>query len=219
MLGCVAYADNTTNTNVEVKTNTKEQILQSIKNTREGFKTELNTIREQAKLKIDEMKTNFKASLKNIKDENKKTSAEKIVSIIQDLNTKTTDNLSNKTDKIENVLIGIESRISKAQINGLDVSLVNIEVEKSKTAIAQARSAISAQALKVYTVNITSEATLKSDMKTLRDTFKKDLKDLNAVVKLAHESVKNTATTLAKIPKIDEAVTTKVEDNKTTNNN
>jgi len=207
MLGYVAYAEDTNTTNTSgTPTNNLEQRIQSIKDKRAEFKTEIEAIKEQTALKINEVKTNFKESLKNIKDENKKISAEKIVDIIQGLNTKRTDNLSAKIDKIENVLVSIESRIAKANSNGLDTSLVKIEVEKAKVAIAQARDAVSVQSKKVYSVNVTSEATLKSEMKNLRDTFSKDMKALNAVVKSAHEAVKNTATTLVKIPKIDEVI-------------
>ena len=198
-----------------------EQIIQSVKNKREEFKTELTASKEQVKSKIAEMKANFKESLSKIKDENKKISAEKIVSIIQDLNTKSTDNLSNKIDQIENVLVSIESRISKAESNGLDVTLVKGEVEKAKTAIAEARTAILTQTAKVYTTSVTDEATLRAEMKKLRDTYSADIKAVREKVKLAHVAVRNTATTLAKIPKINEEVkvNTEVEANSTTTNN
>lgn len=215
MLGYVVYAEETTNTNTgeneiksnefknevkgirdEVKVNLEEnktqleQMLQLVRTKREEFKTEFEAGKEQAKLKIAEMKTNFKESLKNIKNENKKISAEKIVDTIQGLNTKTTDNLSNKIDQIENVLVSIKSRISKAESNGLDVSSVKIEVETAKVAITQAHVAVSVQSTKVYGINVTSEATLEPEMKNLRDTFQKDMKALNVVVKSVHEAVR-----------------------------
>lgn len=244
MLGYVVYAEETTNTNTgenetkrnefrnevkgirdEVKVNLEENktqleaMIRSVKEKREEFKTEFEASKEQAKLKIAEMKINFKESLKKIKDENKRISAEKIVDIIQGLNTKLTDNLSEKIKQIENVLVSIESRISKAESKGLDVSRVKIEVEKAKSAIALARNSISTQSSKVYTVNITDEAGLRAEMKKLRDTFSKDIKAVYVIVKSAHTAVRNTATTLAKIPKIDEVeVTNKVEDNNTNDN-
>lgn len=197
-----------------------EKMIQSVKDKREEFKTEFEAIKEQAKLKIAEMKTNFKESLKNIKDENKKISAEKIVDTIQGLNAKTTDNFSNKIDQIENVLVSIESRISKAESRGLDVSSVKTQVEKAKIVIAEARNSVLAQSQKVYITNITDEATLKIEMKKIRDAYSKDIKAVREKVKLAHFAVRDTATTLAKIPKIDDdnKVTNKVEDNNTNNN-
>lgn len=197
-----------------------EQIIQSVKDKREEFKTKLEAGKEQAKLKIAEMKTNFKESLTKIKDENKKISAEKIVDTIQWLNTKTTDNFSDKIDQIENVLVSIESRISKAESRELDVSSVKTQVEKAKIVIAEARDSVSAQSQKVYITNVTDEATLKVEMKKLRDAYSKDIKAVREKVNLAHFAVRDTATTLAKIPKIDETdATAEVENNNTTNNN
>lgn len=204
----------------EERKNKLEEIIQSIKEKRQEFKTQMETDREEAKTKIALMKADFKEDIKKIKDESKKISAEKIVDIIQSLNTKSTDNLSDKIDKIENVLISIESRISKAEEKRLDVSSVKIEVEKAKTAIVSARDAISAQSNKVYEVNITDEASLKAEMKNLRDTFMTDIKTVREKVKLAHTAVLDTATTLAKISKIDEEkIPTEVENTSDTNNN
>lgn len=197
-----------------IKENRKAEFeakIEQIKERREEFKTELENKREEIKTRLSEMKSNFKEDLKKIKDENKKISAEKIVDIIQSLNTKLTNNLADKVDQIENVLVGIESRIDKAESRGLDVSSVKTEVEKAKTAIASARDAISAQSSKVYEVNITDEATLRAEMKGLRDIFTTDIKTVREKVKLAHTAVRDTATTLAKIPKIDEIDEVEVE--------
>jgi DNA repair exonuclease SbcCD ATPase subunit len=247
IFGFVVYAEDTTNTNIEDNENKRdefknevrgvkdelnsnreeykiqmEQMIQSVKAKRQEFKTELETKKEESKLKLTEMKVNFREGLNKIKNEGKKISAEKIVDIIQSLNIKLTDNLSEKLNKIENVLVSIESRISKAESNDLDVTTVKVEVEKAKTAIALAREAISAQASKVYEVNITDEASLKAEMKDLRDTFTTNIKAVREKVKLAHQAVRDTATTLAQIPKIDEEeveVNSEVEDNGNVNNN
>jgi hypothetical protein len=196
-----------------------ELMLQSIKEKREQFKTEMEATREQTKLKVEEMKTGLKENLKNIKDESKRISAEKIITIIQDLNTKLTTNFFDKIVKIENVLVSIESRISKAQDRGIDVSSLAPFVEKSKEAIKIARDAVTTQSQKVYTLNSTTDTTLKSQMKALRDTFTKDIKEVGAKVKLAHEAVQKTAVALAKISKIDgEDTSNKVESNTTSSN-
>ncbi len=185
----------------------KEKIkgmVESVKAEREKFKTEFEGRKEEAKTKVEEMRTKFKEDLGKIKDEKKKLSSEKILEIIQNLNTKLTDNLSEKVDKIENVLVSIESRINKAEEKGLDVSKAKNEAEKAKTAIKTAREAVSAQAVKVYSVNITTEATLKANMKRLRDLFRADMKVVYEKVKLAHVAVKTTAEALAKVPKVDD---------------
>ena len=70
MLSYVVYAEDTNVPNTSGTSTTKlEQMLQSVRVKREEFKTELDASKEQAKLKIAEMRANFTESLKNIKDE------------------------------------------------------------------------------------------------------------------------------------------------------
>lgn len=196
-----------------------DALIESVKIQREEFKKEIEIKKSEVKLKIEGMKTTFKEGLKKIKDENKKISAEKIVDIINNQNTILTDRLSERIDQIDNVLVSIKSRISKANEKGIDVSSLDASVKKAEDAIASAREAITAQTGKTYTTTVTDEATLKSVMKTLRDTFKNDIKGVHEKVKLAHQAVKDTAVTLSQIPKIDEdSIPTKVEETNSNNN-
>lgn len=207
----------------ELKTNREQyrtelrQMIEGIKVKREEFKAEMETKREEIQAKISEANDKFKESLKNIKDENKKVSAEKIVDLITELNTKMTDNLSDKVNQIENVLVSIESRISKAKDNGIDVSSLDSKVSDAKDAIEKARDSISTQANKVYEITVTDDTTLRTEMKTLRDTFKKDIEAVRLIVKEAHTTVKNVAVALAQIPKIDDTddVDSSTDDNST----
>ncbi|HLP86276.1 MAG TPA: hypothetical protein VK153_00135 [Candidatus Paceibacterota bacterium] len=196
-----------------------EAMITSVKEQREEFKANLEVKKEEAKTKMAEMKEKLKTDLNVIKDEKKKTSAEKIVTSLQALNVKLTTNLSAKVDQIENVLVSIQSRITKGEEKGLDVTSVKAEVEKAKIAIENARKAISTQTSKTYEVKVTSESTLKTEMQALRDLFNKDIKIVRDQVKLAHTAVKNVATSLAKIPKINDEVETEVEVNNTTSVN
>jgi len=180
-----------------------EGLVGDVKTAREEYKKEIEAKREEVKAKIAEMKTSFTESLTKVKDENKKISAEKIISAIQELNTKLTTQLSTKIDQIENVLVSIESRISKAEAKGLDVTTAKTQVLAAKEAISKARAAISIQSQKVYTTTITSETTLKTEIKAVRDTFKKEMASTSELVKASHIAVKTTAETLAKIPGVD----------------
>jgi hypothetical protein len=203
----------------EERRNEVESIIKAVKEKREEFRIELESKKEEIKLKTETIKTNFKEDLKKVKDENKKIATEKIMEGIQLLNIKLTANFSEKIEKIENVLVGIESRITKAENRGLDVSSIKIMVEKAKESISVARDAISSQSAKVYEVNITGEETLKAEMKGLKEEFKKDIGAVKEKVKLAFTAVKDTAEALAKIPKIDdEEDSNEVEDNNTLEN-
>lgn len=200
-----------------------DAMISGVKEKREAFKVDLEAKKVEVKAKVDEMRAKFKESLAKVKDENKQTIAINISDTLASLNVKLTTELSLKVDQIENVLVSIQSRITKAEGNGVDVTTAKAQVEKAKIAIDSARTAITTQSGKTYETTITSEATLKAQMKTLRDSFKKDIKVANDAVKQAHIAVKTIATTLVKIPKIDEEVSatattsTTVEDNNTNN--
>lgn len=185
-----------------------EEVFKEVKANREEFKLKIEESRGIAKTQIEALKASLKEKLAVIKDDNKKLSAEKILTKIQDLNTSTTDKLVEKVKQIEEVLIRVESRITKAQDRGLDVSVAKEELAKAKEAIANARAVITTQTKKVYEFNTTSDTTLKADLKTLRDNLNSDIKAVYAAVKSAHEAVSKVATTLAQIPKIDDDVTT-----------
>lgn len=196
--------------------NKLDEMVQSVKQKREEFKTELDANKEISKTKVEEARTLFKENINKIKDEAKKTSAEKVFSTIADLNTKLTGQLSSKIDQIENVLISIDSRISKAEAKGIDVTSVKAQSVKAHESITLARTAIVDQSKKIYTTTVSSDTTLRANMKTLRDNFNKDMKALNIVVKATHTAVKTTATTLAQIPNID-AVETSTTTTQTNN--
>jgi hypothetical protein len=187
----------------EIKTK-MEGLVGGVKAAREEYKKEIEIKKEEVKVKIAEMKTSFKESLLKVKDENKKISAEKIVNTIQSLNTKLTTQLFDKINQIENVLISIESRISKAETNGIDTSSIKTEIDSAKASIVKARESVSLQSQKVYSTTITSEAKLKTEIKALRDTFKNDMKTTSDIVRASHVSVKTVSTTLAKINGIDD---------------
>jgi len=179
-------------------------IIKEAQKEREEFKKNAELNKEEVKQKILLLKEEYKIELAKIKDESKKTSAEKIIESLQELNTRLTNQLSEKVDQIENVLISIESRASKTEEKGADISAVNTSIEKAKTAIATARKAISDQTKKVYSkINITDDQSLKTEIIGLRDTFKNDIKTVRNTVVAAHMAVKEAATTLAQIPGVN----------------
>lgn len=232
VLGFVAHAEDNTNgiggdirsikAEIEAKNaaykNKMEQELQQIKTQRDEFQSQLEAKKAEVKLKIEEIKTTFKDKIAKIKDEKKKASAEIIVSKLNELNLNRTSELADKLNQIENVLVSIRSRISKAENKILDVSTLSAKQSAADAAITAAKVAITKQASLSYTVSstIADEASLKKEMQKLRDSFNTDIKALNATVKAAHTAVKELATTLAKVPKVDEDEGTKAVDNTNT---
>jgi len=190
---------------LEIKTEV-QNLLNEVKQKREEYRKEFEGSKEEMKAKMAEVKASWKEELGKIKDEKKKLIADRVFNNINELNTLITGRLSEKADQIENVLVSIESRISKAKNNGTDVSSLDSYISKAKDAISSARDAIKTQSEKTYNTTLTDDTQLKTEMQALRDQFKTDIKVASEAVKSAHEAVKNTATELAKIKGMDSTV-------------
>ncbi len=199
------------------------QMVELAKTKREEFKKELDLRKEESKTKIEEIKNTLKEKIAKIKDEKKKISAEKIVSNINDLNIKRTNELTNKINQIDNVLLSVNSRISKVENKILDIATLSSKQTAVTESISAAKTAILSQASKEYEVinTITDETALRVEMKKIRDSFNTDIKALNEKVKLAHTALRDLVTTIAKIPNVNEdEISNKVEtDTNTTDTN
>lgn len=181
----------------------REYLIKGIQEKRELFKEELESRKEYRASTTAAMKAKFKEGLAKIKDEKKKIKIENVANNITELNTKITTKSSEKIDKIEEILIAIESRADKAAARGISVSGVRSLVVLAETAIAEARTAITTQASKTYTVSVTDESTVKTSVQTTRDLLKKDIEAMNVKIKAAHEATRKAVSGLRTIPKID----------------
>ncbi len=179
---------------------TQEQIQKE----REAFKQKVESMRENLKTAIQSSREELKTKLQNIKDERKKAAVERIDKSLTDLNARMTTHYSNVLDQISDVLKRIVSRADKAQTSGLDVASVRTAITKAQTAIDAARAAVTAQVSKVYTLNVTTDATLKNVVGEARKALQGDLKKVGDAVKAAREAVRNAAVTLGQIRGVDE---------------
>lgn len=197
----------------------RSKIIDTIRDNRKSFISELNAKRDSFKIKVEAEKKKLHQDLIKIKDEGKRTTVENINTKIHDLNIKVTDQFSSTVNRIDTVFANIQARLSIATSKGIDVSSVDQNNAKAIAAIADARAAISVQASKVYTISVTNDATLKASVKKVRDAFESDLKAVNKKVEAASKAVKDSSVALSKIPNIDadSAINTQVE--ATTNTN
>jgi hypothetical protein len=186
----------------------RENIVKAVQEKREIFRDEIMSLRKESKIQIDEKKAEFKDRLKTIKDENKKLKIENISNNISDLSIKFTANSTKIVDKLETVLLTIESRTDKASLSGLGVDNVRSLIVSADTAIADARVALTNQIGKVYTVAAVDEATIKSSLQSNRDLLKKDIKIVNDKIKAAHEAIKKANNALRVIPGINNSSST-----------
>jgi len=156
------------------------------------------------KNQIEARREELKQKLATIRDERKKQTTERIGAELQKLNERITAHFSNVLEKIENALERVNSRADKAEANNRDVRAVRTAISEAETAITDARTAASAQAGKVYTLEVTTEDALRVDVGRARQTLHTDLSAVREKVKAAHEAVRKAAVSLAQIPKVDE---------------
>ena len=117
-----------------------------------------------------------------------------------------TENSSKTINRIEAVLINIESRTDKASTNGADVTAIRALIADAETAITNARTAITEQSGKVYDITIIDDSTLKNSLQATRDLFKKDIQAMKEKVKVAYDAVKKVAGALKAIPRVNDEV-------------
>jgi hypothetical protein len=168
----------------------RTELIKAIQEKRDIFKGDLDAKRAAMASTTASIRANFKADLEKIKDENKRMKVEKVGNNLIELNTKITEKSAERINKIEEVLISLESRADKAALEGLNMTNVLAHIANSEAIIAEARLAISTQATKTYTVAITDEATAKASLQTSRDLLKKDIEVMNTKIKAAHDATK-----------------------------
>lgn len=188
----------------EMLKNKRMEIISDIHNGRELFRSELETIRKEAMEKREENRAKFEESLGKIKDEARRGRIENIAKTIPEINTKLTEKASSMVDRIEAVLISVESRADKAQANGADTANVRALITSAENAIAEARTAIANQAGKVYDVTIVSDTTAKSLLESTRNLFRADIKSMNEKIRLAHTATKKAVEVLKALPNVDD---------------
>lgn len=186
----------------------RQDLIKGIQEKRELFKEELIVKKELRASTTASMKLKFKEDLAKIKDENKKVRVENVSENLNELNTKIITKSTERVNKIEEILIAIESRVDKADANDVNIANVRTFILAAESAILEARNAITNQTSKDYIVSIESEITVKTSIKNTRDLLKKDIDIVNAKIKNAHEAVRKTAIVLRSIPKINENVST-----------
>jgi hypothetical protein len=162
-------------------------------------------MRQDRQSQIEARRTELQAKLQSIRDERKKQAVDRIYTNVNALNERMTNHFTNVLNQIDEMLNRVNSRASKGETNGLNVSAAKTEITNAQNALALARDAVKTQAEKVYAVQITgNETTLRSDVGKTRAAFHHDLVAVRDVVKAARDAVRKAAVTLAQIPRVDE---------------
>lgn len=175
----------------------REELKQRTEERKEELKARVEEKREELKDRIEQKREELKERLETIRDERKKEVVERIDRRMDELNERLLDHFLNVLDKLGDVLVRIAERADSAEERGVDVSAVRTVIDEANGAIAAAKSAIEAQAGKTYTIQITDEEGLKTNVGGARQALHGDLAVVRETVRAAFAAVRNAATTLA----------------------
>jgi len=164
----------------------KRQIAQEKLITRqEDITSKIAATRERVASKAAALKTR----LQTFKDQRKATLAEKININLDNINQNRTAQMQRHLDNMSVILDKLASRVNSGRPDIKDPVSAKAAIDTAKTNISTASAAVSAQALKDYTVSITSEGRIGLDVKQQRDALYKDLQVVRKQVTDAKQSV------------------------------
>lgn len=182
----------------------KSAMERVIKEERELFRQQIETQKATLQQTIELRREALTKKLLTIRDERKRVLTETIYENVQKFNENRVEHYTAALEKIQTILGRIISRMEKARTFGLDISAVEGKVTEANKAIGDARAAVEVQAKKVYTITITSEATLKADVQKTREAIHADTVAVRETVRQALEAVQSVARALAGIRGINE---------------
>ena len=141
----------------------------------------------------------FVNKLAAIRDEKKKAIVARIDQQIVKLNSGRTSTMLRHLDTIQGVLDKLKTKTQDLANDGKDVTAINAAITKAQAAIDSARTAITVQAGKTYTINITTDANLGSAVSNTRLAFARDLKTVHQAVVTARKATKDVLVAIAKV--------------------
>lgn len=186
----------------------------------ENIRERLQNVRQEANERVKQMREKAQIRLADIKDQKKQDMAQKLALRFEELNATWTERFAETLDRLDAVLKKIQDRANIAKENGKDISSTTAAIEKARTAIATARTAVIAQAAKTYTLDTstlpvvatTTPSGQESLMKSFRTKFQalhtglfKDLFALrDGPMKNARKAVQEALVTLMKVNGVDD---------------
>ncbi|MSU74159.1 hypothetical protein EXS57_00060 [Candidatus Kaiserbacteria bacterium] len=218
-------------------TMTREEVKAKIEALREESKVRIEAAREEAKVRLETIREESKERMKlerekvtqrvtEIKDKKRQQTAEKLASKFENLNKAWTDRFTARLDRLNAVVLKMETRVATAVTNGKDVTAVTASIQTAKNLIATAQTEVTTQAGKSYTpdtstITATAETAattegqeelvkaLKTAFQTLHTTLFKDLFALrDGSMTTARKAVQDALVVLGKVPGVDEETAT-----------
>jgi len=168
----------------------------AISELRRTRKAEIEKIRLEKKSEMAVKKAKFEEQLQTLKDETKKQIAEKISERLTTSNTNATNRMFEIIDKLNEIMLRIEAKVTDAKTNGIDTTVQEEGIQNAKLAIQGASDAITEQAAKEYIITVGDDTTLRNDVGTVVSQQKQDLRTTYELVRSARQAVRQVAKSL-----------------------
>ncbi len=155
------------------------------------MKAALDARRAEVKGEIEKRHVELKTKLAAFKNKVKAEIAGRIADNLTKLNERLTDQMAAQIDKMKNIM----ARVAAGDVNGDGAA----DIAAANTAIADAAAAVTAQAGKTYTVNVTTEAKIKVDVGAARQQLHDDLKVVEDKMQAARQAVRKAVADVLKL--------------------
>lgn len=137
----------------------------------------------------------LKEKLQKFKDKVKASRVENLNENMNTINTRRTTEMQQVLTKISLMLERIKSKTEEAGSAGKDVAAVNTAIANLEKEWKEADAAVKAQLEKDYTIEVTSETTVKEDASIVRSSLKNDLQSVHTQVVQAKQALANAIST------------------------
>lgn len=186
-------------------------------------KAEIARLQALNKTKLSDLRAVLQSRIAAIANAGQQDAALTVIGQFARANQVATDHFTDVLDRLNNVLLKIESRTAKAKAQGSDVTAAEQAIQKAKDAITAARSAVMIQAQKSYQNSINVQAisttgastpdgqnslisSLRTQFQAARNTLQNDLFAVrDGAVKSARAAVQNALNALKSVPNVDKA--------------
>jgi hypothetical protein len=165
----------------------------------EAFKAQIKKEQEQSKTELETKKTKFKEELQVINDARKKEILQRLETNFKTINDKRVAQMTEQLGKLQQILDKVIARAIAAKQTGKNTTNVDAMTLQCQTNITAAQAAVTAQSGHTYTIEISTESEVKSNVGTTRQTFELDMKSVNTAMKKARSCLYDAITELAKI--------------------
>lgn len=165
----------------------KENIKERKENKKENVQERITTLKERTA----SGEAQLKEKLQKFRDKKKADIAERINTNLNEINQKRTEQILKHLDKMSSILDRLEARVREKAPDIKDATAARAAVASARGTIATAKAEAKMQAEKDYTIQVSTERRIKTDVKKTRDELHTDLTALRSLVTNAKQAVTN----------------------------